>query len=161
MTVIQRTRKRLRLCCLLLALILIFIWGNSLLPGEVSAAFSQWVKDLLSKLFFGDGPGAPGHGLLRKFAHFSEFALLGACLGWLWAMLRKKIPEIPLLALGCGFLAACVDETVQRFSPGRNSSFTDVLIDTAGVTLGVALLTLGIIVHKKQKMKITHGGKQT
>ena len=51
-----RTDKRLRLCYCLLVLNLAFIWGNSLLPGEVSDAFSDWVKELLASLFPGDGP---------------------------------------------------------------------------------------------------------
>lgn len=38
-----RTDKRLRLCVTLLVLILVFIWGNSLMPGEVSQAISNWV----------------------------------------------------------------------------------------------------------------------
>ena len=46
------------------------------------------------------------------------------------------------LAQGCGFLAACVDETIQIFVPNRGPSVFDVLIDTAGVAVGVTLLLL-------------------
>ena len=152
MTVMQRTRKRLRLCCLLLALLLIFIWGNSLLPGEVSAAFSQWVKDLLSKLLPGAGPGGEGHGLLRKIAHFTEFSCLGLCLCWLWGMLTKNTAHSLPPALGCGFAAAWVDETIQCFVPGRNGCFTDVMIDFSGVTLGVLVLVLCIRLYKKHNI---------
>ena len=42
------TDKRLRLCTALLIANLVFIWGNSLLPGEISGAFSDWVKSVLS-----------------------------------------------------------------------------------------------------------------
>lgn len=143
-----RTDRRLRLCVTWLALNLLFIWGNSLLPGSVSGALSQWVKDLLAAILPGMEPGGQaGHGLLRKLAHFSEFALLGVCLTWLFAMLgRGALP-----ALGCGFLTACVDETIQRFVPDRGSSLTDVAIDTAGVLLGIALLCLGHTVYKTRK----------
>ena len=41
------TKNRLRLCAALLIANLAFIWGNSMLPGEVSGAFSDWVKSLL------------------------------------------------------------------------------------------------------------------
>ena len=47
----KRTKIRMGLAIALTAVLLVFIWGNSLLPGEVSGAFSQWVKDLLSRLF--------------------------------------------------------------------------------------------------------------
>ena len=45
-----RTDKRLRLCITLLICNLIFIWGNSLLPGEISGAFSDWVKSILEQI---------------------------------------------------------------------------------------------------------------
>ena len=148
---IRKTEKRLRLCCLFLTLLLIFIWGNSFLPGEISAAFSQWVKDLLSKLFPGVGPDGAGHGLLRKIAHFTEFAALGLCLGWLWGMLTNHFAHLLLPTLGCGFAVACMDETIQRFVPGRCGCFTDVLIDFSGVCLGVIVLSLSIRIYRKQK----------
>ena len=131
-----RTEKRLRLCAFLLIVNLAFIWGNSLLPGEVSGAFSDWVKELLARLFVSDEISSSGGGLLRKLAHFSEFAVLGGLLTWLFSMLQKKI----YLPAVCGFLAACVDETIQRFVPDRGPSIVDVGIDTCGVLTGMLLL---------------------
>ena len=109
------TKKRLRLATALLIVNLAFIWGNSLLPGELSGALSQWLKELLH--FGGEDPST-GHGLLRKIAHFTEFACLGACLSWLLGMLKKS-KWLPLLF---GFLAACLDETIQVFVPDRGDS---------------------------------------
>ncbi len=141
----ERTNKKLRLCVVLLILNIGFIWGNSLLPGEISGAFSGWVRNLLAA-FFPDRPEDPdaGHGLLRKLAHFTEFACLGALLTWLFAMLQKS----KALALPCGFLVASADETIQRFVPERGPSFRDVLIDTAGVTAGILLLLAGCAIMK-------------
>ena len=85
----KRTDKRLRLCITLLICNLIFIWGNSLLPGEVSGAFSNWVKSILKQVFLLGMEGSSGGGLLRKIAHFTEFAALGMCLAWLHGMLQK------------------------------------------------------------------------
>lgn len=142
-----RTDRRVRLCATLLVLNILFIWGNSLLPGAVSGAVSQWVRNVLAFLFHSgsDNPNA-GHGLLRKLAHFTEFACLGALFAWLLGMLRK----IVLFALPCGFLVACIDETIQRFVPGRGPAFMDVLIDTSGVLVGIGLLFLGYTIRKKQ-----------
>ena len=84
-----RSKKRLRLCTALLCINLIFIWGNSLLPGHISGALSDWLKDLLAPMF-GLTPGGSGGGLLRKITHFVEFACLGMCLTWLFGMLQKK-----------------------------------------------------------------------
>ena len=143
----KRTDKRLRVCVALLICNLVFIWGNSLLPGEVSAAFSDWVKTLLANLFPGDGPAHQGTGLLRKIAHFSEFCTLGMCLCWLFGMLgRKKV-----WPFFWGGLAACIDETIQCFVPDRGSSIRDVLLDSGGVLTGMLLLYLGHTILKKRK----------
>lgn len=144
-----RTDKRLRLCTALLVCNLVFIWGNSLLPGEVSGAFSDWVKTLLESLLPGGEPSPSGGGLLRKFAHFTEFAALGMCLGWLFGMLGKK-NRYPFL---CGAAAACIDETIQRFVPGRGPSLRDVAIDSCGVLTGLILLYLGHAYLKKRSAK--------
>jgi len=143
-----RTEKRMRLCWTLLVLNLCFIWGNSLLPGEISGAFSDWVKEILASILPGRVPGTSSGGLLRKIAHFSEFAALGMCLSWLFGMLRKH----PGLALVCGTAAACMDETIQRFVPDRGPSLWDVGIDTCGVIVGMAVLLMG---HRLMKKKVT------
>ena len=144
-----RTEKRLRICTALLILNLAFIWGNSLLPGEISGAISEAVKNVirwcLSFLGLRSGGGGGG-GLLRKVAHFTEFACLGGLFTWLFSMLRRPV----LLAPGCGFLAACVDETIQIFVPDRGPSVFDVGIDTAGVAVGVTLLLLFHYIKHKQ-----------
>ena len=150
-------RRRLNLCRTLLVLNLVFIWGNSLLPGEISGAISQWVKDLISCLFPGGSDPQEGHGLLRKLAHFTEFTGLGMCLCWMISMLGKR----PWLSLIGGFLVACVDETIQRFVPDRGPSFRDVMIDTSGVALGVILLLCGyaIVQAKRKKRRETNNEK--
>lgn len=134
------TERRLRLSKWLISLLLCFIWGNSLLPGQASEAFSLWVKSLLDGLLPLAGPDQ-GDGLLRKFAHFAEFAALGFCLTWRFGMLEKR----KILALVFGFCAACVDETIQVFVPERGPGIKDVAIDTCGVLAGMGLL---ILAHK-------------
>lgn len=136
-----RTDKRLRLCAVLLICNLLFIWGNSMLPAEVSRAFSTWVRSLLD-VFLGSPEGsgiASGDGLLRKVAHFTEFACLGLLLSWLFGMLQKK----GVCALYCGAAAACIDETIQIFVPERGPGIKDVCLDTCGVLFGMFLLYVG------------------
>lgn len=142
-----RTKKRVNLCVTLLVLNLVFIWGNSLMPGEISGAISLWVKNLLFPSGM-DNPQA-GHGLLRKIAHFMEFGCLGAILCWLHSMLGKK----PWHSLIYSILAACTDEGIQCFVPERGPGIRDVMIDTAGAALGMLLLLAGHAVYKKRKQK--------
>ncbi len=143
-----RTDKRMRLCVTLLVCNLAFIWGNSLLPGEVSGAISDWVGSLLEALFPSPGSEDTGGNLLRKAAHFTEFMLLGCLLGWLFAMLGRH----SRWAFLSGAAAACVDETIQRFVPHRGLSLWDVGIDCGGVLMGIILLRLGYAYQKKKQI---------
>ena len=140
-------KKRNALCCVLIALNLALIWGNSTLPGGVSMELSDGFLALLSQ-------GLPalaviGSILIRKLAHFSEFACLGLLLGWLIS------PEGGFRGFAApallGTLAACVDETIQRFVPGRESSLIDVWIDIGGVCAGILLLRLGYCCIRRRK----------
>ena len=80
----------MRLCVTLLVCCLTFIWGNSLLPGSVSGAISDFVKNILAALFEQGEPEPESSGfLLRKMAHFTEFTALGLCLCWLFGMLKR------------------------------------------------------------------------
>ncbi len=143
----------MRLCLTLLCANLVFIWGNSLMNAEISGAISQWLRDLLGQALQ-EQPGE-SDGLLRKLAHFGEFCSLGLLFSWLFAMLKEKTWAIVVPSAACGCLAACMDETLQGFSPGRAPRITDVGIDTLGVLAGIGLLFLGY------SIKQTHfGGKQ-
>ena len=141
-----RTSRRLRLNAALMICTLAFIWGNSLLPGEISGAFSDWVKGILESLFTQGTPKPSSGGLLRKLAHFTEFAALGALLCWRAGMLEKS----KAAAFGCGALAACLDETIQIFVPDRGPGLKDVCIDSAGVLTGMALILLGHTYFKRR-----------
>ena len=135
----KRTNIRLKICIFLLICNLAFIWGNSLLPAELSQAFSDWVKGTLFGMVSEGDSGEAGSTLVRKLAHFTEFAALGMLLRWLFGMLgRTGIP-----AFACGAAAACIDETIQMFVPERGPGILDVLLDCSGVLAGMLLLHLG------------------
>ena len=145
-------KKRIGLCIGLLILNVLFIWGNSLLPREASAAFSAWISDILNFLF--PGPDIPssgeGHGILRKMAHFTEFCSLGLLLSWLLTMLSREPWHRILLPALIGAAVAGADETIQMFVPGRGPGLVDVAIDTAGVLLGIALWHLIAAIRKRK-----------
>lgn len=117
--------------------ILAFIWGNSLLPGETSGQLSGTVWETLCEIFpfFAT---ENGEHIVRKLAHFSEFAALGLFLCWLMGMLTKPW----YLAFCAGCAAAITDECIQYFTPGRACALTDMFIDSAGVLAGVLVLLI-------------------
>ena len=143
-------RKEKIICCILILLNLAFIWGNSLLPGEVSGQISggllAWLKSWMGNL-------PVGALLLRKLGHFTEFACLGLLSGRLFFLLGERGVHRLTSPLLLGLLAACADETIQRFVEGRGSSLVDVWIDTAGVAAGICLLYVlhTLIMNLKEK----------
>ncbi len=133
---IIRTPRRVWICRILLVLNLLFIWVNSLLPGHVSGFFSNWLRDILATIFDWD-EGGTGGGILRKIAHFLEFASLGVLMSLYVRMICKSKFAHILLPFVCSFAAACVDETIQMFVPARGPSIADVGIDSCGAIVGI------------------------
>ena len=84
--------------------------------------------------------------IIRKCAHFSEFALLGLnLLGYI----RMKRPETPLRAAlltawGLATLYAGTDELHQMFVDQRSPGILDVGIDSAGALTGVLVMALAL-----------------
>jgi len=138
------------LCISLIACNIVFIWVNSLLPREISAAFSKLVGQILDLFLPSQGTlsEGEGNGILRKIAHFTEFCTLGMLTSWLVQMLQLKKWNCVWIPFISGVGVACVDELIQKFNPGRGPGFLDVCIDAAGVALGIVLLIW--IAHRKK-----------
>lgn len=85
------------------------------------------------------------HGIVRKFAHFFEYAVL-AFLAWRafagsskWILSNRPAAA----AFATALVIATMDETYQSFDPSRTGSVTDVLIDLSGAA--IALLTARLV----------------
>ena len=133
----------------LTVLTVLFIWGNSLMPDDVSGGFSDWVGNILSHIFGGVVDTESGHGVLRKLAHGTEYLVLGMELFLLLRQLWGR--PLSLVALG-GVMTALIDETIQLFVEGRCGAVQDVWIDLGGFTVG-CLLCAGCAAWKKQRRK--------
>lgn len=102
--------------------------------GAESGGLSGWVVDALGAVV----PMVDSDVLsvaVRKGAHVAEYAVLGALLTW--ALRGRAAWAIPV-----GVVYAATDEIHQLFVPGRAGQVSDVLIDSLGVALGVALVLL-------------------
>lgn len=76
--------------------------------------------------------------VLRKSAHFGEYAILGVLL--MLGSNGTRRYALSVLLIGC--LYALSDEVHQYFIPGRVMSWSDVLIDSVGVFAGVGAVWL-------------------
>ena len=114
-----------------------FIWAQSILPPDTSAKESgrifQWIAPVLQMLM---PDGLVTEHVVRKLAHFSEYAILG---GIVWAGTKEDKRSF-LLLLFC-WLVASVDEGIQIFS-GRGASLADVGLDVLGSACALSAATL-------------------
>ena len=105
--------------------IVIFTMSTSTFSALNTSKFIEpilhWVfplasKDTLSVL----------HALVRKSAHFTEYAVL------FWLLLRGPMAGRPYMALTVCVLYAFLDEGHQTLVPGRTASLYDVALDSTG-----------------------------
>ena len=99
---------------------------------------SRFIGPLLEFLFPDASPETLlfYHGIIRKLAHFGEYAVLGllAC----QAFVRSPFRSHPFIfAIVLVFAVAAIDEANQSFNPQRTGSMVDVLIDVGGGTAAV------------------------
>jgi hypothetical protein len=99
------------------------IFGASGTPGDDLPSFGMW--DLYAK----------------KGGHMLGYALLGAAYLHGLTNSRRVTLRFWFLAVMMAGLYAASDEFHQSFTPGRNPSPMDVLIDTGGAILGVSAWT--------------------
>lgn len=131
-----------------------FIWGHSLIQGPQSSAESGLVYSLLEPLFrcLGVVDTDLCTFIIRKCAHFSEYAVLGVIsVGLAFSLVREgRLARARRWAptLACA-LVPVLDETIQLFVPGRSGSPRDVAIDLAGMLTGACLATLVAKVRQK------------
>ena len=87
--------------------------------------------------------------IIRKGAHFTEFAVLGALLSN--ALHTYELSKKPrwLLPVGIGALYAVSDEIHQYFVPERACCLLDIGIDTTGVIFGTVVFYWMIYLWKK------------
>lgn len=66
------------------------------------------------------------HALIRKAAHFTNYAIL------FWLLVRGPLDKRPYTALACCVIYAFLDEGHQIFALGRGPSLYDVALDSSG-----------------------------
>jgi VanZ family protein len=128
-----------------LILILCFVYGTSMLSKQESAEVSSSVMDSIKGILrpivelVTGGPVDDTllHKVVRKGAHFAEFAALSALLT---ILLRLIFGTWRTHAMGyvlfLSLLFGVLDEFLQSFT-GRGTSVRDVMLDLCGALLGI------------------------
>ena len=87
--------------------------------------------------------------VIRKIAHFSIYTLVGILMMALMSTYDISKRKQILISILVGIMYATSDEIHQYFIPGRSAMVTDVLIDTAGVCLGVLIVLISLQIYIK------------
>ena len=143
--VIDIKKVRAAIYWLLLVIWIVIIYAFSSQNGGVSSGISGRVTDVIIKIL------KPGkieyvydtvHYIVRKGAHFTEYAILGV----LWSLALFQLPFVRRHSFWIAFVAcvACAvfDEFHQSFVPGRVSAVKDVMIDSSGALFGIIVFGL-------------------
>lgn len=145
---------------LLVWMLLIFLFSaqNGSLSSSVSEDFAAKVFSLIypefnqmsagEQLLFLESVMLP----IRKLAHFTLYFVLGLIASGLFVTIRNcGMFFKSAVSWGVCVLYAISDEIHQYFVPERACAALDVLIDSAGAILAVALFALAICVIKPLK----------
>ncbi len=127
----------------LLTALMVMIFCFSAQPAEESSSVSSEVCEIAAKVIYEDyetwsvsTQQLVKEGLeflVRKTAHFSEYALLGSL--WYLYLYRRRRGMLFAFLASAGY--AVTDEIHQMFVPGRSCELRDMLIDSSGACCGI------------------------
>ncbi len=158
----EKRRLAARILSLLLVLLIMaVIFSFSAQPVRQSSGTSEGFVVRLIRWFMPDFDSLPSarraqirHDLsvlVRKTAHVLEYAALGFAL--LLHLRTIPLVKAPVWAWLIGALYAGSDELHQIFVPGRGPRVSDVVIDGAGLLLGILFFLLCARLLRKRKKK--------
>ena len=137
---------------------LVFIFSNSLKEAQESVEQSSAVVEIVQEVASVIAPESPIanatgeayeklHAGVRAIAHVAQFALLGALTIWCYFSYTSEMLflSVPLCLLA---MIPVMDEFLQSFVSGRDSSIFDMLFDTAGCLLGVVFAALSLLIGR-------------
>ena len=153
----MKHKKAFRIALLIIIFLSVaVIWGHSCMTRAKSTEESSFVKEILDTVMqtvSGNRSFAIPEVLIRKSAHFFEYAVLGLELILFITLNKgetldedKKRGLIKLLSLYptafvISLFVASVDEIIQYFT-GRYSSIWDVMLDMTGASFSILIFLL-------------------
>ena len=91
--------------------------------------------------------------IIRKLAHFSEYALGGTLFISLFLTYEWTHKKQMIISILLGVWYAILDEIHQVFVPGRNGNIIDVGIDSLGIIFGVCFIMLLYKIYENNHKK--------
>ncbi len=140
------SKKNIAIRTLPMALTMIIIFIFSCMQGDDSSDTSGAILNALVKLMEGVSHKdfsanflGSLHLIIRKLAHVTEYTALGGCAGFFTKTIAPGLKSRSIFALMISVLYAATDEIHQYFVPGRVGTWSDVLIDSIGIIIGIVI----------------------
>lgn len=139
----------------IILIVLIILWavmvfGFSSQNGDESSGLSRMIAEIF---FHTEEALEIAEPIIRKIAHFSEYALGGILMYLLVDTYEYSLKFKFFVTLFLGIWYASIDEIHQTFVPDRSGNVIDVCIDTAGFTVGILICIFILKIIKKRKQK--------
>lgn len=93
--------------------------------------------------------------LVRKGAHFTEYALLAISIAFHFYVCKKRGLPLILISVLISAFYASTDEFHQLFVEGRGGQVRDVILDTTGAIAGTLFFVLITGAYKHNRRKVT------
>ncbi|MDO9630020.1 MAG: VanZ family protein [Acholeplasmataceae bacterium] len=145
--------KKRTIYFILIILMTVLIWANSVLPANISGAQSGFVVNTVQSTLtiFGIYMNTDILSIIiRKSAHFVEFFILGL----LWYQFLKELETnnklVKWYAIIFCLVTALIDESIQLFSDGRAFQLTDIAIDLFGSSMAIFSLVFASYLQTKK-----------
>lgn len=137
------------------ACMVLFIWGNSMVPGDASSQLSHGVLRAVRDILCAWGLPADWltNFIVRKIAHFSEYAVLGVCVAQGIDPGSRATRRRLLLMTALLVLAPSIDETIQLFVTDRAGQVIDVVLDCCGAAFGVAVRSVACALVRRRNRR--------
>ena len=129
-----------------IAVMVVIFWLSGQ-NGEESSQTSGFVGELLALIFKGD----IAQNILRTFAHFLEYAVLGFLMYNVFYSFKVKLA--PVVSVSASLLYALSDEIHQYFVPQRAFQLFDLSVDLGGIILGTAIIYIAFRLINKISLK--------
>lgn len=124
---------------------------------ERSSPLTDWINGILAGFPI---PFSVTESFIRKLAHFTEYAILGAMLSVTYYVYQLKIRTALITTLITGAAVAVIDEIIQLFPAGRSCQVSDMLLDFCSVAFAAVIVMLIIRAIENNRRK-KHIGQST
>ena len=129
-----------------LCMLTIFYFSSK--SADESSKQSLYILEILRRIL---GDNSFSDFVVRKAAHFSEFALLSLLFNFTYFFYKNK--QNIFLSTALASIYAVSDEIHQIFVDGRACRFMDWVVDTSGAITGMLLFMLTCLIINIKKHK--------